>query len=668
MRHGTRMLLLLVLVLMAAAAATTLAHLFGEKILYRAEVDDVVLLNVTDFKRTIFGKDNAWVVQFYNSWCGHCVLFAPTYIELAHKVKVWHSVIRMAAINCADIENLPTCREFEATKFPTLKFFQVNATEGDLGETREFIKTVPTIQNTMVDFLMSNGSNSSPPCPRLDSIRYPDMNSVWQDSHVLQNHTHVALLVHGDMYLPKFVILDLSSLVNYIAVFNVESAKSELVTSLEDQNITDSSLVIIDRDGHKWIFSDCGDNRQCYMKHVEDFVKDNIDSDASIVAPAPNVDVTVEVEPVSSPSGPTENDVDNDRVYLQDLENVIYYILHQEVALEKFISHNKLDALENFLDILVKYLPVKQDMVIFLSRLQSWLSSQSSVPFKDLEAKITELQESLSMKLGMKKWMGCRGSNRHFRGYPCGLWTTFHTLTVNAFLQRGKDADYDQLEVTTAIRKYVISFFGCRHCARHFSEMSANLSNEIRSPDDSVLWLWQGHNKVNARIKGVLSEDPAHPKKQFPMTDLCGDCRSDGVIDEDGNANSTIQWDLKEVLAFLVRHYSGKRIVGWETVVASRQQTEPTIDVRLVDDADGSSGGVIRGRDLMKYGSQKIEERLGEPQSVFSKWSVGRADISICVVLYLSSILLLLLCYVFVLSRKKWSLLAVIRKKRMGFV
>lgn len=35
-------------------------------------------------------------------------------------------------------------------------------------------------------------------------------------------------------------------------------------------------------------------------------------------------------------------------------------------------------------------------------------------------------------------WVGCRGSEPHFRGYPCGLWTVFHLLTVQA-AQGGPD-------------------------------------------------------------------------------------------------------------------------------------------------------------------------------------------------------------------------------------
>ena len=30
------------------------------------------------------------------------------------------------------------------------------------------------------------------------------------------------------------------------------------------------------------------------------------------------------------------------------------------------------------------------------------------------------------------RWVGCQGSKAHLRRYPCGVWTLFHVLTVQA--------------------------------------------------------------------------------------------------------------------------------------------------------------------------------------------------------------------------------------------
>lgn len=34
-------------------------------------------------------------------------------------------------------------------------------------------------------------------------------------------------------------------------------------------------------------------------------------------------------------------------------------------------------------------------------------------------------------------WQHCRGSRWKYRGYTCGLWSLFHTLTINAYLEDG---------------------------------------------------------------------------------------------------------------------------------------------------------------------------------------------------------------------------------------
>lgn len=53
--------------------------------LYNAS-DNVVVLNVTNFKSSVYGDTKGWLVEFYNSWCGFCFRFAPVWKDFANDV------------------------------------------------------------------------------------------------------------------------------------------------------------------------------------------------------------------------------------------------------------------------------------------------------------------------------------------------------------------------------------------------------------------------------------------------------------------------------------------------------------------------------------------------------------------------------------------------------
>ena len=102
------------------------------------------------------------------------------------------------------------------------------------------------------------------------------------------------------------------------------------------------------------------------------------------------------------------------------------------------------------------------------------------------------------------EWVGCRGSQPQFRGYPCSLWQLFHSLTVGAMLRDPDDPHSPEL-VSGAIKSYVQEYFTCRHCADNFANETNHLTIFEGRKDRAVIWLWAIHNLVNARLSGKLN-------------------------------------------------------------------------------------------------------------------------------------------------------------------
>ncbi|KAF6036042.1 hypothetical protein EB796_005647 [Bugula neritina] len=139
--------------------------------------------------------------------------------------------------------------------------------------------------------------------------------------------------------------------------------------------------------------------------------------------------------------------------------------------------------------------------------------------------------------------VGCRGSEARYRGYPCTLWTLFHTLSIAASEDNSKNLNSVLLKpdippscsVLAVMRSYVAHFFTCLDCRTHFMEMSKELDeSKFTTNRECVLWLWRSHNKVNKRLAGAAGEDPSHRKVQFPDQVSCHKCRTPkGMWNED---------------------------------------------------------------------------------------------------------------------------------------
>jgi thiol oxidase len=251
-------------------------------------------------------------------------------------------------------------------------------------------------------------------------------------------------------------------------------------------------------------------------------------------------------------------------VHMQDLESGLFYSLWVEVPSRNVLEGTNLEAMKKYVDVLARYLPAEEHITKFLHKLNVWLKTRtSSLTAAEWLHHITNLQSNDSYVPNRVQWTWCHGSQAQFRGYPCSLWMTFHTLTVNAYLREQHNASYSPNEVIGAIRGYVDHFLGCRDCARNFVRgaaqtldgPSARIPRYRQDRNGAVLWMWYSHNRANHFLAADATEDPLFPKVQFPVAEACPTCHLSGGSSGSGN------WNETAVFEYLVNFYREEAIV-----------------------------------------------------------------------------------------------------------
>ncbi|XP_011225264.2 sulfhydryl oxidase 1 [Ailuropoda melanoleuca] len=525
--------LLLLLLAVAGASAAPRSALYSSS-------DPLTLLQADTVRGAVLGSSSAWAVEFFASWCGHCIAFAPTWKALANDVKDWRPALNLAALDCADETNSAICRDFNIPGFPTVRFFKAFSKNGSGATLPVAGADVETLRKRLIDALESHGDTWPPACPPLEPARMEEIDGFFARN----DEDYLALIFEKEgSYLGREVTLDLSQH-RGIAVRRVLNTEGDVVSKF---GVTDfPSCYLLFRNGSASQVHVLVESRSFYTAYLQRFSR------------APRESVPTKVVPTTAHTvAPTVWKVaDRSKIYMADLDSALHYVLRVEVGKFSVLEGQRLVALKKFMAVLAQHFPGQPLVQNFLHSINDWLKRQQrkKIPYSFFKAALDNRKEGTVVAKKVN-WVGCQGSEPHFRGFPCSLWILFHFLTVQAArhnLDHSQETAKAQ-EVLQAIRGYVRFFFGCRDCASHFEQMAAASMHRVESLNSAVLWLWSSHNKVNARLAGAASEDPHFPKVQWPPRELCSPCHDE--------LRGTPVWDLSNTLRFLKTHFSLSNVV-----------------------------------------------------------------------------------------------------------
>lgn len=97
-------------------------------------------------------------------------------VTCLNNVSAWNDIVVVAAIDCADDDNNPICREYEIMYYPMLKYFSVNARLPSFGITIEKEDTAEAVRHNLINRLeMEQQEGRGSTWPNIAPYRYMTM-------------------------------------------------------------------------------------------------------------------------------------------------------------------------------------------------------------------------------------------------------------------------------------------------------------------------------------------------------------------------------------------------------------------------------------------------------------------------------------------------------------
>ncbi|XP_052212288.1 sulfhydryl oxidase 2-like [Dreissena polymorpha] len=358
--------------------------------------DNVFILNSSNFDRNVVGSKSIWVVEFYNSWCGHCISFAPTWKEFAAEKIDWWPVVQIGAVNCAAEENTNLCRQYDVRGFPVFKLFAPMHKENSTVETF-YEQNKSEIETKIVDFLSSESVLAPDDWPRLSPIK--SMEHIWDEAK--DEHHHVAFVFEDEQSnIGTQVILDTLK-------YRPLLVRRMLHGAVEKFGVTTiPALFLINRDGTFTNLAKTDNSRESMVKALTGLL-----SPAQLESGKKSVEARkaflqkelLNILGNDEDSPDTNENLEDQKkpaVYMRDLESTLYYAFRQEIPLCQQISDVRLAALKTFVAALVQYFPGERELEGFLEILWAWLQTvKSGITGEDWLNKIDQLQVQLSLAL-----------------------------------------------------------------------------------------------------------------------------------------------------------------------------------------------------------------------------------------------------------------------------
>uniref|UniRef100_A0A1I7XGP0 Thioredoxin domain-containing protein n=1 Tax=Heterorhabditis bacteriophora TaxID=37862 RepID=A0A1I7XGP0_HETBA len=309
--------------------------------LYQAS-DPILELDVDTFNSAIYGKKKAHFVEFYSSWCGACIGYAPIFKNFANMhLKTNNAKNFIVSLSLQIISRI----------FSTELMTKIWESAGSVQFIGLAIQENPA---TMAWAVCLNG---------LMLKQFFPFYFYFQIKINFHNDRNVRIVLSRPQH-PE-AIKHLGTEANNRFIFYARGNPVPLWISPENT---------------KWV-------------DVQEKVMDLIAEVPAVAEPAPINLESVSVEPQAQ-APLISHDLNQYHVQLVDLQSTVSYMLYKEIPRREVISGENLKALKQWIHTLMKYIPGTTPIRRLFHRLDEWIQVQEKVTADEWIKKVDEIQVS----------------------------------------------------------------------------------------------------------------------------------------------------------------------------------------------------------------------------------------------------------------------------------
>ncbi|CAJ0560911.1 unnamed protein product, partial [Mesorhabditis spiculigera] len=432
--------------------------------LYTPGFEPIMHLDQNTFADTVFVQDKSFVVEFYADWCGHCRAFVPYFREFANQVFGWNKVVTVAVMNCADSYNVDVCKANGISEFPTLKYFARTARRPSDAVHMDPQHSADGIRDALLRSISNEYAfNRYPDWPMFTPLQVDGRTTygqLWQG--IPESADYMAIVFEISDGVGARFQLDMWEKRGIVGTRRALS-NSPLVQMLRIREFP--SVALFRRDHQQAIYMSRVHNAS--FGEIEAAI--NADRASHHVMPVQNIQtstfrpITTTLAPVVDCARFPDRCADMFYVSETDMLKSMHQALYDSVrdVHGGMVQGDNFTNLYNFVDLLANHFPV----LSFSNELRRTVRKKrtSSTILKNSERArlvFTHMREWLEARKGYghfpssewirqfemiervyarpfptnSSWQHCEGSSGRYRGYTCGLWTTFHAITVHTYI------------------------------------------------------------------------------------------------------------------------------------------------------------------------------------------------------------------------------------------